>query len=154
METRICDAATAREETLKLLATETDRRVLVVAKHAERPISELVLCHRKCTANPTPDQASLVQALSGGQEGVRSFSGQACQGRGGEYIGNNIWGRGFYKPAVYCQVCGYGLTGPQIDHVVIVRSDDEEWNRKMVAQCEGGAYWDGKTNLGMTYELK
>lgn len=152
-EKRICDAASARAETLQLLAAEADRRVLVVSKHPDRPIRELVFCHRRCTANPTPNQSDLVRALSGGQEGVRSFSGQSCGGRG-EYIGNNIWGRGFDKPAVYCQACGYGMTGPQIDHVIIVRSGDEEWDKKMVEQCEIGAYWDDGKNLGLTYELK
>jgi hypothetical protein len=149
-QTRICDAATAREETLKLLATAADRRVLIVAKHPERPISELVLCHRKCTASPTQDQSSLVQATSYATGG-RSFSGEPCHR--GEYIGNNVWGRGFDKKTTYCQVCGYALSGPHIDHVIIVRSGDAEWDQKMIEQCEIGAYWDEGKNLGLTYEL-
>lgn len=152
MEARICDSATARDETLKLLAAETDRRVLVVAKHPERPITELVFCHRRCKATPTHDQANLVRALSGGQEGVRSFSGEAC--RHGEYIGNNLWGRGFYKPAVYCQGCGYAMEGPQIDHVVIVQSGDANWNCKIVEQCEIATMWHEGKNVGLTYEVR
>jgi hypothetical protein len=151
-ETRICDAATARDETLKLLATEAERRVLIVTRHAERPIRELVFCHRRCTANPTTDQSDMVQALSGGQEGVRSFSGQSCGGRG-EYIGNNIWGRGFAKETTYCQACGYAMTGPQINHVVIVHSGNRLWDQEMIDQCEIGAYWHEGKNIGLTYEV-
>lgn len=84
--------------------------------------------------------------------GHRSFSGEACHTGG--YIGNNIWGSGFYKPAVYCQCCGYAMSGPEINHVTIVKSEDDEWNAAMVAQCEFGAAWHNGINYGMTYGME
>lgn len=146
----VADASTALEKTLELLASDVDRRVLRVSKHNERPISELVFCHRRCDQNPSEDIKTLVQALSK-QPGMRSFSGESCHK--GVYVGNNIWGRNFERRSTYCPSCGYGMSGPQIDHVEIVKSDDTEWNQRMIDQCEIGAYWHEGENVGLTYEL-
>lgn len=146
----IDDAATAGGLTLELLAADVDRRILRVARHAERPISKLILCHRRCKSNPTEDAKSLVRALSM-LPGSRSYSGESC--KSGVYIGNNVWGRGFEKRSTYCQCCGYAMEGPQIDHVQIVRSGVEAWDAAMVEQCEIGANWHDGENLGITYEF-
>lgn len=148
---QISDAKTAVEMTLELLAVDSSERILVVSKHPERPITELVFVHRRCNKNPPPDIKTLVQALSVAQQGVRSFSGDSC--KQGVYIGNNIWGNGFEKRAIYCPGCGYSMGGPQIHHVKIIESGDDEWNRRMVDQCEIGAWWDEGKNLGLTYEM-
>lgn len=128
------DEATFRDEVVRFLdATPDCKRILRVEQHADRPIKELILCHRRCSATPTRESKALVSALSGGQEGVRAFSGEACHR--GYYIGNNLLGRGFYKPAVYCPSCGYMMTGPEIHEVRIVRGD-EHWTEEMIRQCE------------------
>lgn len=147
----ISDADTAVQQTLKLLATKSDYRVLRVSKHSERPIYKLVFCHRRCSSNPASQMKDLVQAL-GTQGGyTRSYSGEACHR--GEYIGNNIWGRGLDSASTYCPSCGYAMDGPQIHHVQIVKSNDNEWNQQMIDQCEIGAYWHEGKNLGISYEL-
>lgn len=146
----VADASTAVEQTLALLSSDADRRVLRVSRHADRPISELVFCHRCCEHNPPEDIKTLVQALST-QPGRRSFSGEACHQ--GVYVGNNLWGRNFETRSTYCPSCGYAMDGPEIDHVEIVKSEDAEWNQSMVDQCEIGAYWHKGENLGLTYEF-
>jgi hypothetical protein len=128
------DEATYRDTVLRFLdATSECKRMLRVEQHADRPIKELLLCHRRCSASPTQESKELVMALSGGQEGVRAFSGEACHH--GCYIGNNLLGRGFYKPAVYCPSCGYAMNGPEIHEVTIVRGD-EHWTDEIIRQCE------------------
>ena len=93
---------------------------------------------------------TLVQAMSV-QQGSRSFTGDACNR--GVYIGNNIWGKRMEYRSTYCPNCGYTMEGPQIDHVEIVRSSDDEWNQRMIEQCEIGACWHEGENLGVTYEI-
>lgn len=147
----ISDAARAIRPTLELLAIPDVRRILRVSRHPERPITELIFCHRRCKATPLQELTTLVQAMSAAQQGVRSFSGDACHH--GVYIGNNIWGKGFDYKSTYCPMCGYAMEGPQIDHVEIVESNDAAWNQRMIDQCEIAAHWDGEDNLGLTYEL-
>lgn len=146
----IADDATAMEDTLTLLGTDVRRRVLRVRRHSERPIRELVLCHRRCNQNPTEDMRQLVRVHSMALM-VRSFSGESC--KEGVYVGNNIWGRGFEKRSTYCPCCGYIMDGPEISHVEIVRSGVEGWDRLMVEQCEMGANWYEGKNVGITYEM-
>ena len=130
----VCDEARFRDEVLRFLDETPDyKRVLQVEQHADRPIKELILCHRRCSAMPSPEAKELVRAMSGGQQGVRAFSGEACHHEC--YIGNNLCGRGYYKPAVYCPLCGYAMDGPEIHEVQVVRGD-EPWTEAMVAQCE------------------
>ena len=131
-----CDDATFLDDVLQFLAATTDcNRTLRVEQHPDRPIKELILCHRRCSAMPTEDDQKLVAALSGGQEGMRAFSGESCHR--GEYVGSNLVGRQFYKPAVYCPTCGYAMSGPEIHAVVVVRGDDH-WTQRMIEQCEFG----------------
>lgn len=146
----IADAAAALEDTLTLLAKDVRRRVLRVRRHPERPIRELVLCHRRCNQNPTEDMKQLVRALSMSPMS-RSFSGESC--KEGVYVGNNIWGRGFEKRSTYCPCCGYIMDGPEISHVEVVRSGVEGWDKLIVEQCEMGANWYEGQNVGITYEL-
>jgi len=68
--------------------------------------------YRRCRAEPTKDQQKMIAALSGGRDGVRSFSGQSFRGGACDksyYLGWNKWGFGFYMPSTYCQVCGYAM---------------------------------------------
>jgi hypothetical protein len=146
----IDDSRTARELTLALLAENADRRVLRVSRHLQRPVSELITVVRYCDAIPKPDMKAFVAALSN-SHGMRSFSGEPCHQCG--YIGNNPRGKGFYKPAVYCQSCGYAMGGIVLNHIQIVTSDDLSWNQLMLSQCELGADWYEGTNYGITYEF-
>jgi len=132
----VSDADTFCEDVLQFLATTPDSfRVLRVEQHTERRIEELILCHRKCNTNPTRDQKERVSALSGGQEFVLAFSGESCHE--GEYVGRNLWGKGFDDASTYCPLCGYAMTGPEIHEVVIVRGD-KQWTKMMREQCEFG----------------
>ena len=45
------------------------------------------------------------------------------------------------------------MTGPQISHVQIVKSTDQQWMNCMLKQCEIGAYWIDGENHGITYEV-
>lgn len=146
----VADSDTLIEKTLELLSSDADRKVLRVSKHDERPISELVFCYRRCDQNPPQNIKMLVQALSK-IDGLRSFSGESCHR--GAYVGNNIWGRNFEKRSCYCPSCGYGMSGPKVNHVEIVESDDKKWNQRMVDQCEIAAYWHEGKNVGLTYEF-
>ena len=116
----------------------------------DSPLTELIFCHRRCVHNPPEDIRDLVRAMSC-SPGLRSFTGESC--KLGVYIGNNVWGRGFEKRTTYCPNCGYGMEGPQIHHVKIIESGDDEWNQRMVDQCEIAAYWHDGTNVGLTYEM-
>lgn len=130
----ICDAAEYREEVLRFLGmTPGCKRILRIEQHPDRPIEELILCHRRCFTIPRQDTKELMGALSGGQEGVRAFSGKACNDR--HYIGGNLLGHGFHKAAVYCPSCGYVMSGPEIHEVRIVRGD-EHWMEELIRQCE------------------
>lgn len=42
-----------------------------------------------------------------------------CDQHDYEYVGWNIWSKGFEKPAVYCQKCGYVMTSLAEASVVI-----------------------------------
>jgi len=99
---------------------------------------ELPLVYRECEKRePTDFQKDMVFAMSGGQTGVRSFSGESnlhgCQTA--FYIGNNLHGHNFYKPAVYCQCCGYGMTygTPPVNVIVSNAGKNAEGFR---LQCE------------------
>lgn len=92
----------------ELEALQTESFVLVVQCDTKNP----PLVYRRCKAIPTQAQKDLVFALSRWQVGVRSFSGEsfpdgACSKS--YYLGWNVCGFQFYKPACYCQVCGYAL---------------------------------------------
>jgi hypothetical protein len=92
----------------ELEALKTESFVLVIQCDIKNP----PLVYRRCKARPTQQQKDLVFALSGGQVGVRSFSGEsfpdgACSRS--YYLGWNVFGFQFYKPACYCKVCGYAL---------------------------------------------
>ena len=92
----------------ELEALQTESFVLVIQCDTKNP----PLVYRRCKAKPTQEQKDLVFALSGGQVGMRSFSGEsfpdgACSRS--YYLGWNVFGFQFYKPACYCQVCGYAL---------------------------------------------
>lgn len=68
--------------------------------------------YRRCKANPTQSQNDLVFGLSGGQTGVRSFSGESFPDgpcARSYYLGWNTRGFEFDQPSCYCQVCGYGF---------------------------------------------
>lgn len=148
--TEICDNDIAAKVTLELLASEKEPRVLRIRRHPERPVTQLILCHRTCQSNPAPDIVHFVQALSS-QDGFRSYNGDSC--KTGVYIGNNVWGSDFEKKSIYCPHCGYSMDGPVIDHVEIVASEDNEWNETIKQQCERGAYWENGQNYGVTYEF-
>ena len=76
----------------------------------EYPHHNPPLVYRRCKTVPTDSQAELVWALSGGQQGVRSFSGRrtpSCDIV--YYLGWNVMGYQFDMPSCYCQCCGYAL---------------------------------------------
>lgn len=146
----IADARTARADTLKLLAADCERRTLVVRHDPQNPIYELILCHRRCVSMPSPRIKILVQAISCAY-GMRPFSGDVCHH--GEYIGANVWGKGFDKKTTYCPTCGHAMDGPMIDHIVVYESRDSEWNRLIRLQCELGTLGHNGENYGITFEF-
>lgn len=76
----------------------------------EHPHHNPPFVYRRCKTIPTDKQAELVFAVSGGQTGVRSFSGRRTPNCDQSYyLGWNVMGYQFDMPSCYCQCCGYAL---------------------------------------------
>ena len=97
--------------------------------------------YRRCRATPTQQQKDLVFALSGGQTGVRSFSGESFPNgpcATSVYLGWNTMGFGFDKASCYCQACGYVLTEIARAKEVIVDSStvSQDYIEEVRRKCE------------------
>ena len=94
--------------------------------------------YRRCKTIPTDKQAELVWALSGGQQGVRSYSGRrtsSCDQY--YYLGWNVMGYQFENGACYCHCCGYGLDDvARAELVIASKSLGESYLERLKFMCE------------------
>lgn len=140
--TSISNQADAYRKIRALLKARDLSPVLFVsAEPLLGPVDNFPLCHRRCGGfNPPQEVKDFVQA-AGYVTGQRSFTGEVC-GKG-EYIGSNLYGSGMEMRAVYCQQCGYSMSGPQIDWVILggesghnSRPCNVAWIRSIKDQCK------------------
>ena len=111
--------ATEQQIIKELESLETESFVLIIQCDTKNP----PLVYRRCKARPTQEKKDLVFALSGGQVGVRSFSGESFpEGACAEsyYIGWNVYGFQFYTPSCYCQICGYAFETVRLASKVVI----------------------------------
>lgn len=101
-------------------------------------VESLPFFYRRCRTIPTEDQSQLVAALSGGQEGKRSFSGlrtSSCDRY--YYLGWNGTGFHFDNRARYCNCCGYALdTIAFAERVIASASLSESYMVKLKFMCD------------------
>jgi len=104
----------------------------------EHPHPNPPFVYRLCDNAPTDQQAFLVSALSGGQLGLRSFTGRRTASCGQYYyLGWNVMGYMFDRPSCYCQCCGYANTTIAYATKIIASSKlDAKYLDELRFKCE------------------
>ena len=95
--------------------------------------------YRRCKTIPTPMQQLMVQAISGGREGVRAFSGERTSSCDNSYyLGWNTVGYQFQKESCYCQCCGYAYSDIKTVKAVIVDRGyvSRDYVKEIERKCE------------------